>query len=462
MKRIITLDFPAPQDADGELPAQSPRHHRTCWRLLRAALCSLPLLWLGAWLALLPTQSASAMPEFARRNSLSCAACHSAFPRLNKFGEVFAANNMRLPNWMETAAQLGDDRLALPDHVPLAVRAQAYAQARQGKAIDPLTGASRSAVTDFQSPYLVKLLSSAPLSKDITYYFYAIMAEKGGNGEIVVEDAWFRHANLFGSGIGMMLGQFSLSDAMFPREIRLPVQDYMVYRMAGITYDRGVQFDRDAGPFGITLGFTNGNGITDNFKINGTGYSRPDRMFDSDNSKTVFAHVATDIGPVGVGLFGARGKQLGAAGPAAMDKSERRTDKRVAGVDARGDIGADMHWYAQYLWNDWRGFLDVDPARNYRWNGGFAGLDWIPDDRWAFSALYNYAGAGDFAHSNTIFEGIAINSLSLTASHYFMRNLKGVVEVNVDFQNKSKSTGPYFTGHLNSENYILFGFDTAF
>ncbi|KZC24524.1 hypothetical protein RHOFW104T7_07895 [Rhodanobacter thiooxydans] len=123
---------------------------------------------LGAWLALLPTQSASAMPEFARRYNLSCAACHSAFPRLNKFGEVFVKNNMRLPNWMETADQLGDDRLALPDHVPLAIRAQAYVQARQGKAIDPVSGARQSATTDFQSPYLLKLLSSAPLSKDIT------------------------------------------------------------------------------------------------------------------------------------------------------------------------------------------------------------------------------------------------------------------------------------------------------
>jgi hypothetical protein len=369
---------------------------------------------------------------------------------------------MRLPNWMETADQLGDDRLALPDHVPLAIRAQAYVQARQGKAIDPVSGARQSAPTDFQSPYLLKLLSSAPLSKDITYYFYAIMAEKGGNGEIVVEDAWFRHADIFGSGIGMMLGQFSLSDAMFPREIRLPFQDYMVYRMAGITYDRGVQFDRDVGPFGITLGFTNGNGITDNFKINGTGYSRPDRMFDNDNSKTVFAHVGTDIGPVGVGLFGASGKQRGATGPAAMDKSQRNTDKRVVGVDASGDIGAQVHWYAQYLWNDWRGFLDVDPTRHYRWNGGFAGLDWIPNDRWAFSALYNYAGAGDFARSNTIYEGIAINSLSLTASRYFMRNVKGIVELNIDFKNKTTPTGPYFTGHLSRENYILFGFDTAF
>jgi hypothetical protein len=43
-----------------------------------------------------------------------------------------------------------------------------------------------------------------------------------------------------------------------------------------------------------------------------------------------------------------------------------------------------------------------------------------------------------------------------------MRNLKGIVELNVDFQDKTRPTGPYYTGHLSSENYILFGFDTAF
>lgn len=463
MEQTIAPTVPTPACARTHL--LSPRRFRATLifsQLVKPMVRIGLWLLLAAWLTILPTQNASAMPEFARRYNLSCAACHSAFPRLNKFGEHFAKSNMRLPNWMETADQLGDDRLALPDHVPLAIRAQAYVQARQGKAIDPVTGASHYAGTDFQSPYLVKLLSSAPLSKDITYYFYAIMAEKGGNGEVVVEDAWFRHANILGSGIGMMLGQFQISDLMFPREVRLSFQDFMAYRMAGITYDRGVLFDRDVGPVGIDLGFTNGNGIHDNLAINSPGFGRADRMFDNDSSKTVFGRVGSELGPVGVGLFAASGKQYGATGPAGTERSLRNTDKRIVGLDASGDIGGDTHWYAQYLWNSWAGFLDIDPTRTYRWNGGFAGVDWIPNDRWAFSALYNYAKAGDFARTNTIYEGIAINSLSLTASHYFMRNVKGIVEVNIDLLNKTKPTGPYFTGHLSNDNYILFGFDTAF
>ena len=92
MKRTAILDFPARHDADGGRVASSPCDRPTCRRLFCATLRSVPLLLLSAWLALLPAQDASAMPEFARRYNLSCAACHSAFPRLNKFGEVFIAN----------------------------------------------------------------------------------------------------------------------------------------------------------------------------------------------------------------------------------------------------------------------------------------------------------------------------------------------------------------------------------
>lgn len=415
------------------------------------------LMWL------IGLQTAWAMPEFARRYNISCAACHSAFPRLNKFGEEFVANNMRLPHWKDSAAKIGDDRLALPAYPPFAVRGQAYVQARDGRSIDPLTGETDASTTDFQSPYLVKILSSAPLSDYITYYFYAILAEKGANGEALVEDAWFRHSNIFGTGIGMQLGQFQLSDLMFPREIRMPFQDYMVYRMAGITYDRGVLFDRDIGPVEVAFGLVNGNGITDNLNINSPGYRRPDKLFDNDNSKTAFGRIGTDIGPVNVGLFGLSGKQRGIApGNAGLDSGDRNTDKRGAGLDLSGDFGGNTYWYAQYLWNSWDGFLDADPGRDYRWHGGFAGVDYIPNERWAFSLLYNYADAGDLANTDTIYEGIDINSLSLTASYYFMRNVKGIAEINFDFLDEVEKTGTYWTGHLTKENYILFGFDTAF
>ena len=404
--------------------------------------------------------TAEAIPVFARKYSMSCVACHSAFPRLNQFGEHFRDNNMRLPNWRDNTVQTGDERLALPATAPLAIRAQAYAQARKGKSIDPVSGETEQASSDFQSPYLVKLLSSAPLSEHITYYFYGIFAEKGNNGETTIEDAWFRHDDLFGSGVGMQLGQFQISDLMFARETRLSFQDFMAYRMAGITYDRGLLFDRSLGKFDFGLGLVNGNGIDENFNINSPGYRRPDKMFDNNSDKSIFGRIGTDIGPVSLGLFGLSGEQANATGPAGLDSGNRDTDKRIVGVDISGDVQGKTYWYAQLLWNSWDGFLDKN--EDYNWWGGFLGADYIPNDFWAFSALYNYADADDLSNTDTIYEGIDINSLSLTASYYFMRNVKGVAEVNVDFLGKDSRKGTYYTGHLTKEHYILFGFDAAF
>src|SRR5690606_6705569 len=276
---------------------------------------------------LLTPAVAWSMPEFARRYSLSCSVCHDAFPRLNAFGQNFADMNYKLPNWRTAnTLDLGDERLALPERPPFAVRMQAYVQARDGEEIDPITGfTGNDSDFDFQAPYLVKLLSSSPLSDDITYYFYGIFAEKGGNGEVVIEDAWFRHADLFGTGVGMQLGQFQVSDLMFPREVRLTFQDFYAYRAAGITYDRGVILDRGVGRLDLAVGAVNGNGITDNFDIDSPGFRRPDAMFDNDNRKSLFGRVGIPAGPFDLGVFALVGKQRSAAGTSGTARGARNT-----------------------------------------------------------------------------------------------------------------------------------------
>jgi hypothetical protein len=43
-----------------------------------------------------------------------------------------------------------------------------------------------------------------------------------------------------------------------------------------------------------------------------------------------------------------------------------------------------------------------------------------------------------------------------------MRNVKGVIELNVDFLDDEPQSGQYYTGHLTPENYFLVGIDAAF
>ncbi len=414
-------------------------------------------LLIALLLSMLPTSS-EAIPAFARKYSLTCTACHAAFPRLNEFGENFVKSNYRLPNWKDSTTPTGDDMLALPDSVPLAIRAQAYVQQREARNINIETGEEVSANTDFQGPYLIKLLSSAPLSDHISYYFYAIFAEKGGNGEVIVEDAWFSHDDLFGSKIGMMLGQYQVSDLMFPRETRLTFQDFMVYRMAGLTYDRGVTFNYDFNVVDLALGWVNGNGIDQNYAINSPGYKRPDHLFDNDNGKAFYCRLGGDAGPVSIGLFGYAGTQKNYAG--ISSSGTRDTPKIAYGVDLSGNVNAKVYWFVQAIWNQWDDFIDV--GKSYDWFGSFAGVDYVHSQRWVFSFLYNYADAGDLKNTDTVYEGIDINALTFTASYYFMRNVKGIIEVNGDFLDVQDKTGQYWTGHLTSENYALVGFDAAF
>ncbi len=410
--------------------------------------------------ALMLPDKAQAIPAFARTYNMSCLSCHAAFPRLNEFGQHFVDNNYRLPNWKDATVETGDDMLALTSSVPLALRTQAFAQAREANAIDINNGDTISADADFQSPYQIKLLSSAALSDHISYYFYAIFAEKGDNGSVIVEDAWFSHDDIFGSDISIMLGQFQVSDLMFPREVRMTFQDFMVYRMAGLTYDRGTIFGYTAGPLDLSLGLVNGNGISENKTINSPGYKRPDHLFDNNSGKSVFGRIGADVAGVQVGLFGYSGTQKNATAPAGTVNGNRDADKVSYGIDLSGKFGDKTYWFAQLLQNDWDNFIDENTQ--YRWFGSFVGIDYIHSDHWAYSLLYNYADANDLKNTDTIYEGIDINSLTFSAAYYFMRNVKGVIEVNIDLLDTVDKTGNYWTGHLSGENYALLGFDAAF
>lgn len=419
----------------------------------------LPLLNL-LWLSLMP--QAQANPAFARQYSMSCNACHAAFPRLNAFGEKFLADNIRMDGWKEQlGVPTGDDMLMLPKVPSLSVRAQAFYKVQEMQNMDlsnditpPGTGAANSESSgDFQAPYLIKLISGAPLSEHISYYFYAILAEKGGNGEAVVEDAWVSHDDLFGSGIGMLLGQFQVSDVMFPRETRMTVQDFLAYRMAGITYERGALFEYEVGPVSLALGSVNGDGIgaPANSSVNSTGYKRPDKLFDSNQSKSSFGRIGLDVGEVmNIGMFGYSGQHPDTAG----------ATKQITGIDISGDVNGELFWFAQYLDNQWDDY--TSPGTSSKWNGGFVGIDYIPGGKHAYSLLYNFADAGDLKNLGEVTDGIETSSLTLSYGYYFMRNVKGVVEANLDMLEKETWSAADQYGHFTNENYLLLGFDLAF
>jgi hypothetical protein len=112
-----------------------------------------------------------AIPAFARRYRVSCTLCHQPVPRLTAFGQQFAGNGFRMAEGEAPRDTIwtGDSLLALSRDVPLAVRVDAYVQAYS----------SGSAKSDLQTPYLIKVLASGPLSKALSYYMYVNLLERG-------------------------------------------------------------------------------------------------------------------------------------------------------------------------------------------------------------------------------------------------------------------------------------------
>ncbi|NIQ00956.1 MAG: hypothetical protein GWM98_05275, partial [Nitrospinaceae bacterium] len=179
--------------------------------------------------------AAEAIPVFARRYRVSCALCHIGFPKLNSFGEAFAGNGYQFPgqDLSDQQVETGDDKLQLLNRLPLAVRADGFFRARN----DTRTR------TDFESPFIIKILSSAPLKEDIAYYFYFLFDERGDVGG--VEDAFIVFNDGFqGVDLDLRIGQFQVTDIVFPREQRLTFQDFTYYiteiSASGfdLTYDR--------------------------------------------------------------------------------------------------------------------------------------------------------------------------------------------------------------------------------
>jgi len=243
-------------------------------------------------------EKSSAIPAFARIYRLSCKTCHSpAMPKLKPYGDTFAGNGFKLsdeeaPRYFVPA---GDDKLSLIRNFPLAVRMDGFIRYDFGN----------GEKTDFQSPYLMKLLSGGQLSENLAYYFYFYMDERA---EVAgVEDAFLMYNDLFNMDLDIYLGQFQVSDPLFKRELRLSLEDYHVYTPKigisdiSLTYDKGVM---------VTLGLNTGTSFVGEI-VNGNGIPEAhERWFDKDKYKSYVARISQDIGDfLRIGAFAYSGRE---------------------------------------------------------------------------------------------------------------------------------------------------------
>ncbi|MCF7833355.1 MAG: hypothetical protein K9N05_07265 [Candidatus Marinimicrobia bacterium] len=248
---------------------------------------------------MLSVQSAMAIPAFARRYKYSCTTCHDPFPRLKDYGDEFAGNGFIEPDEERERDYVtaGDDKLWLNRDFPFAVRFDVYGLAETGGDVK----------LDLQTPYGVKLLTGGTLYKNIGYYMYFYLFERG---EVAgLEDAYIHFDNVFKSNLDILVGQFQTCDPLMKRELRLTYEDYHAYKVKigdsniNLAYDRGLAFAYGIDKTGtdIIATVTTGNGIPE---------AGVDKRFDADPYKNFMIRVAQGIGEhISIGGFYYRGKE---------------------------------------------------------------------------------------------------------------------------------------------------------
>jgi len=375
----------------------------------------------AAWISALSAWSdASSIPAFARKYKFSCTTCHEPFPRLKPYGADFAGDGFNLKEKEKASdfTKTGDDMLWLNKTFPVAVRFDAFT------VIEP----DADVKADLQTPWGVKLLSGGALAKNIGYYFYFYMSERG---EVAgIEDAYIHFDDVFGSGVDVMAGQFQTSDPLMKRELRLTFEDYRLYKVkpglssTDLTYDRGLMFLYGIEKTGtdITAMVVNGNG-------KGPADEETDKV-DNNAFKNAGFRVAQSFGKhVSLGGFWYRGEERCPELPA-WSSFAPLGDNTVTFIGP--DLGLSMGpaaLTAQYLRRT-DSNPQFDGSTESVTEGWIAELTVVPPGdrtRWAVTALYNQVDS-----DLTGFD--AVRTFTLNGSFLAARNLRLGAEVTRDLE----------------------------
>ena len=362
-------------------------------------------------IVMVASEESEGIPAFARKYDMSCITCHEPFPRLKPYGNEFAGNGFQLPDKESPRffRKTGDDELMLMRELPLALRLEGYARWQ------PETAGR----TDFQWPYLMKLLSGGLVTKDVAYYFYFFFGERG---EVAgLEDAFIMFNNLFRTDVDLYLGQFQVSDPLFKRELRLTLEDYQIYRFrpgasrVDLTYDRGLM---------VTAGFPSGTDVVVSV-LNGSGIGSADiaRNFDTDKYKNLMGRVSQDAGEhLRVGGFFYWGKE---------EQSGIVNTLWMTGPDVTLAVEP-FELNLQYVErrDDDPGFTGSGTTVTSR--GGFGEVMYAPEgdrSRWYGVLLYNWVEGGSGSEK--------YHSVTGHTSYMVARNFRLVGEYSYDIQRRA-------------------------
>ncbi len=370
-------------------------------------------------------EQSSAIPAYARKYDMSCNVCHSPAPKLKPYGLEFAANGYQLKDKEAPrfTRETGDQDLLLMRELPLALRIDGFSRYQP----------QNEPKADIQWPFIVKILSSGLIAKDVSYFFYFLFDERG---EVAgVEDAFIHFNNIGGAEFDIMGGQYQVADPIFKRELRPTFEDYEIYKVkpkmskADLTYDRGLMLNYTLPTeTDLFVSVLNGNGIG----------PMSESGFDDDPYKNFFFRIAQPITEnVQIGGLGYLGKE-------SLTDTLGMFNNNITmfGADATIEM-ENFELSGQFVYRKDKNplFQSVDASKVS--SGGFAQFMYAPEgdkSKWYLFLLYNKIKSDiDYLNYHTVVGNF---------SYLLARNLKLMCEYGYDVERK--------------KNAFTFGFVTAF
>jgi hypothetical protein len=165
-----------------------------------------------AFLILSGSQTANALPAFARKYGLRCSACHESWPMLNYFGQKFKDNGYQLMN--DRDAPIWQN----PGYWPVTFRiTPIWHRVSTGKvAVDQGTGITRITTSGFDISGL-DFHTGGTLEKNFSFY---VLPSSDNTASFHFETVMARLDNLFGSPwLNLKLGKFELDNLLSEKRI---------------------------------------------------------------------------------------------------------------------------------------------------------------------------------------------------------------------------------------------------
>lgn len=172
------------------------------------------------------SQTASAIPAFAKKTGLRCSACHEAWPKLNTFGQAFRDNGYQIGNERDSPVYQS------PLYWPAGARFQSgwHRELNSAQAADQSASGVQPVTTQGFDISGIDLWFAGLLAKDISF---VVLPSSDEYGNFHFESGWVRFDNLLKSPwINLKAGKFELDNVVSEKRMLTLSQNggsYQIY-----------------------------------------------------------------------------------------------------------------------------------------------------------------------------------------------------------------------------------------